>query len=645
MGDLIGLVADALTIVLSVVALSAPVLARRPAVRRYLLLGAIKRSLRGTAVGHEPAGDAVSVLDMSGGAASPAARERGRKKQLGRYAERLSAPIEEMLRGEDLLPVDVLSRFLAGETGPGAAPDGRPGPTVLLNGPMWHRAASAISEVARRASAVRTYGLLVSLLLPREVDLVRSTAKRLAEHLRPFDESDVLVQDARGWRSPFADFASRISGAQVLVDGSGTRSGSVDSVIVWHARRYWPVPTPQGYSWGDYQDQHPMNGPGDGHPPGFCDFPRPSDWRPGDFDRRVLMLQGVSLAIAPRRGRMHMVLQTAETCYLATEQADTVGCKHLRDQEVGPFFEVRPRDGGVAQGAYRPLGSPCDADPRVVLLTSYVSFVTCDGSVLLARRSGRVKHGQGVLSASAGGIIEPSGDGPDGDVDANGMPDPAVCAAREAAEELGVDVDPATLRPAAVFLANIRNRDPHDASTTTSVTEHRGLPLIGDARLTVDPSRLVTAPPEVARRHGLGTHDPSAGSAPAEASPTGRPADRPVPADGRGGKGQVVAVVLFLAHVEATAEQIRAKRETADAALGRYETDDHDPLFEVARRAGESFSQAASRVASEHRDSLDQHGLLTLLYASAHLDGPDAALRTWSDALSPRGRPDPLPGG
>lgn len=627
MTDAIGVVADILTVVLSLVALSAPILARQRKVRRYLLLGAIKRSLSEKPTDRHPAGEAVSVLDMRGSGSTEGASVRHRRSELARYAERLSAPIEDMLEGDHLLPVDVLSRFLADETQTGVAFDGAHGPSDLLNGPMWHRPASAIAEVARRAGAVRTYGLLTSLLLPREVDLVRTTATQLSQHLRSFGESDVLVQQAENWRSPLADFASRISGAQVLVDGSGTRSGSVDSVLVWHARRYWPVPTVDGYVWGDYRQQHPMNGGAAGHPPGFCDFPRPIDWQPGDFDRRVLTLQGVSLAIAPRRGRMHVVLQTAETCYLATEQADTVGCKHLTNHRVGPFFQVRARDGGFAQGVYRPLGSPSNADPRVILVTSYVSLITRDRTLLLARRSSRVKHGQGVLSASAGGIVEPSGDGPDGDVDALGMPDPAACAVREAAEELGITLDPKTLRPMAVFLANIRNRDASAAPTSA-----RQLPVINRSRLTADPDLLVTAPPSVARMHGLGEELTTA--QPPSPSPRLDPhVSERQPVGGRAGRGQIVGVVLYLAHVDESADQIRDRRETADAALGRYETDDQDPILEVAPQANQSFSEAAAEAAVEHRDLLDQHGLLSLLYASAHLDGVEEALTRWNETF------------
>jgi hypothetical protein len=193
-----------------------------------------------------------------------------------------------------------------------------------------------------------------------------------------------------------------------------------------------------------------------------------------------------------------------------------------------------------------------------MLLTSYVSLITSDDHLVLAQRSRLVRHGQGVISATAGGVLEPDGEGGTGDVDEFGMPDPLTGVLRETREELGLVLDRATVRPVCVFLANVRNL----------------------------------------------------GQGP------------------QGGLGQLVASILHVCRVPETFEALKSELARADPSLGGFEVDD---LVGVSLReeGATGFVGTAKRLATyarETADRLDQHGLLSCLYAAALVEGREAAI-------------------
>lgn len=208
----------------------------------------------------------------------------------------------------------------------------------------------------------------------------------------------------------------------------------------------------------------------------------------------------------------------------------------------------------------------------VTLITSYVSIVTADGALVLARRTGKVRHGQRVISATAGGVIEPDAEGDCGDVDEAGMPSPLHGVLRETLEEIGLDLPASAPKPVAVFLANARNV-------------------------------AATAP---------------------ESTPA---------AQDRSGRGQLVLTVLYLCRVEQTADDLRQLLTTADPSLGGFEVED---LVVLPTDGGDGAAATLAAAAAAQAAWLDQHGLLSCLYTAAVLDGPEPARKAFVAAFPDR---------
>lgn len=293
----------------------------------------------------------------------------------------------------------------------GLADDGR---TALTVRPRLHTLLAEVGDPAKAALTAR-------LLFSEDARSLADKARRARTSLTPFASLQKVAV-----RSAFADLVTDLSGAPILADASDARGGVAHEAVVWHRRQYRG-----GTTEGTYDEVHDRG----------C-----SAWggsrRPGDYDSRTLDLDSVALVEDRGRGRLAFLLGTAETCYGATEQGQQPwGCKHLpplgSDQDPGTRWVDGERAG-----------------TRHCLLTSYISLVTADGALVLAKRSGTVRTGLDVLSATGGGVCEPGG--PERGIDAlpSGWPDPVGTGLRELREEIGLELERHQVRPVAVFLAN-----------------------------------------------------------------------------------------------------------------------------------------------------------------------------------------------
>lgn len=491
-------------------------------------------------------------------------RSRARRRLVAELLE----PLDRLLDGKDVQPADVVAYLEASDR-------------VQHRGSLFD-AARALAPVMRAASTHRATGLLARALYPSESEQLRIFFGRIADHLQRFATTRPVVlsytslpgSGIPGRRPTFRDFACALTGAPVLLDASLTRSGFVDGVLIWHRRSYRGAAV-------EAPDRRRSRVRADGyelaHPEGrSCALgagPSRPDRKVGDFDRRVLSVRLAALAESPTDGRVDFVLETSETCYLATEQGDAladpdeisaqqgIGCKHLRPSALlgGAAVFERAGDGRAVVRVQDP-----DAG-RVVLVASYVSLLTTDGELVLTRRSRNVRHGSAVISATAGGIVEPDGDGPSGDVDDLGMPSALVSVRREAVEEIGLDLASVPVRPVCVFLANVRNKE---------------------------------------------------GS--------------------RRGRGQLVATVLFLARVPYSRERLRELARESDPALGGFEVDDLVFVDAPVATNGNSnaFADHVARFARTFATELDQHGVLSCLYAASAVASPEAARSAFESAFS-----------
>jgi len=488
--------------------------------------------------------------------------EVSRRRRLVRV---ISTATGRALDGEDVLAADLVSRLIAE---PGAH---TPRP--------WPFFAQRLSRLMRVAGSTRAPGLIARLLYPDDTRSMAIFFDGAFRHLQRFSDAEPVDvgridslyarQRIEGKTSkqgvPFPVFASALSGAPILVDAASTRSRYVDDVLVWHARQYRAPANDSAGESDSYDASH--------QGAQTCSAWQRSRLPAGDYDKRVLSLDAVGLAESATHGVLSFVLETSETCYAATEQGwlrtkpehGQVGCKHLlprpgRD-DFDPVFQWEPWAGGKGYRLARARG----VAGRVTLLTSYVSLITSDDCLVLAQRSRLVRHGQGVISATAGGVLEPDGEGATGDVDAFGMPDPLTCVLRETKEELGLGLERAAVRPVCVFLANVRN--------------------LGE-----------------------------------------------VP---HGGLGQLVASILYVCRVPETFEALKSQLAKADPSLGGFEVDD---LVEVRLRDANSqgFVGTATKLATyaqSNAERLDQHGLLSCLYAAVIVEGRDATIEAFLAAF------------
>lgn len=276
-----------------------------------------------------------------------------------------------------------------------------------------------------------SHGPVSRLVWGEEEKNLHSQAKKVLSALHPFERANEIEASTVEAGSDFSTWATGVSGALILLDSLNYRGRIAHDVLVWHNATYRGHPAATGSS---YEEAHESTCPA-----GLA------VQEPGDYDARVLNLDGCAYLEDSTGGSLIFVLETSETCYAATEQGDEPwGCKHLstRGIDLGIGFELSvPR---------RRVGD------RLCMLASYVALMTLDRKLVLCRRSSAVRSGPGVLSATAGGVCEP-GDWRKGDRDSLGWPDPIETCRRELGEELGVDVPRPSLRPAALFMANSVN--------------------------------------------------------------------------------------------------------------------------------------------------------------------------------------------
>lgn len=315
----------------------------------------------------------------------------------------------------------------------------------------WRGWSKILDHSLRAARARATRSLLARLLYPTESARLRDYMIEISHLVRRFAAASIVCERSVPLRSDepgsFAHFATGFSGAVILSDAVHSRARHAERILTWHRAAYRSAQSPDTGT-ATYTEEHDDGG---------CRAWRNATRPPGDFDQLVLELRSVALAEATTEGYLAFVLETSETCYATTELSEdsppepgltAIGCKNL-SASLEPN-RLDPRVEGVENAALTKVGTGIG---RVVLLTSYVSVISSDGRLLLARRSGSVRHGANVVSASAGGVVEPSG--LRADRDALGMLDPVSCAMRETMEELGLTLERGACRPVAVFLANI----------------------------------------------------------------------------------------------------------------------------------------------------------------------------------------------
>ncbi len=534
-------VADVLTIVIVSSTLLAVLLRPRRFVKREILKVPFLRPLRRPERWNLEQDDTEGLFGVESG--SLLSRERARDE----LATTITGAVQAHLNGLDITPADVLARLIAHPRFEEQARD-------------WPMFAAALGRLMRAASTSGAQSLLGRLLYPEDVRSAQALSGRLASHLERFGYSYAVPVKAPGAPVAFADFATALTGAVILVDSSETRSRYADSILLWHRREYRGAPRPQGLDSLSDQDWT-RRGYGIAHPNGqACSLKDVvSDRRTGDYDRLVLHFRSACLAESSTQGRLEFVLETSETCYLATEQGEAIteddlirGCKHLLpSNEHDPFMSLTKGDDRVL------LNEP-DVG-RFVLTTSYVALITSDNVLALAKRTGFVRHGQDVISATAGGVIEPEQDGGSGDVDNFGMPSPLIGVLREAHEELGVSLNPEAIKPVAVFLANVRN----------------------------------------------------------------------VSQGERCGRGQLVMTALYLGRIGMTFAELKDEQCLSSPSLGSFEVERLEP---VELTSGEEASQLAG-FAALHAKDLDQHGMLSCLYASVVLSGPEKTREAFEEAF------------
>lgn len=412
----VGFLADAATLLLAAATVGISVLRRSDAFRRWSLGLPLRRVLGGSVLGAPSVADVAELL-----------RQPDRR---GAVVAALRAPSLRVLDGEDLTPGDAIAELVS----PGR------GEVSTAN-----TAAAQLRSIYAQSIRGSNSSLLARILYPEDVSRVTSFHRSMVRALEPFAQA-VAVGPKRSGATPsqastFAGFVTALSGAPVLIDASAIRSRHADGVLVWHRRHY-----------RDALGAVRECGYTGSHGSGFCPSWRPEVQMPGDFDRRMLDLRSVALLESSTEGSVKFAIGAWETCYAATEQGTDYGCKKIpvdprtHDPAIDPVFSTQGEE--LLQSR----------QSRLTLLTSYVSVLTSDGFLALARRSGSVRNGADVISASAGGIVEIDEPGPRGDISNLGTPDPILTASREASEEIGLELPPHSIKPVAVFLANARER-------------------------------------------------------------------------------------------------------------------------------------------------------------------------------------------
>lgn len=449
----------------------------------------------------------------------------------------LKAPLVEALGRDDIQPGKLVAEVCA-----------------RYEYATWNTTAPVLAKIFSRIGHP-PQPLLARLLYPNEAQRLFLAGSQISGFLDRFVKCKAL--DAQRQGSPitqpqsFGAFAAALTGAVIFADAAETKARYAGRTLIWHSRAF------RGGNQladgtvepGSYDDAHPGAE--------ACGL-----WaklnsgkaraRPGDYDLRLLDLRSVTLAEAVTQGYVAFILETAETCYAATEDGALFGCKHVEPASTdqrSPWAALATADGFRV---HREL-----TGSRVTLLDAYVAVISSDRKLLLAHRTKAVRHGQDVFSATAGGPIEPQGRWHDGDVDEFGAPDSAKAVTRETEEEIGVDLQISRCAPVCVFMCNIRGRS---EATRTS--------------------------------------------------------------------GQLVANVLYISHTPMRAAEIKTKaRSSSDPFLGRFEQEELiDCDFDSP--------DAIARWSADNATRLDQHGIISCLYACAAEYGYSQAREAFCKAFS-----------
>jgi hypothetical protein len=338
----------------------------------------------------------------------------------------------------------------------------------------WTRLAPVLLRVFSTAARQRSTRLIARILYPEDVRIYSKLFRDLAQAVRQLAVSAPVAferyrpavgEHINDGKSGLASFVTAFSGSIVLADAAESRSKCAEQVLVWHSRRFHrgfrvnEAKESTDYLNWRYEDTH-RDGVG-------C-----TKWgsgrRIGDFDQRVLHLRSVALAEATAEDGLSIVLETSETCYGISEDGKRgMGCKNVTvrltpddsQDEDNPFYK-RPRSVETADDKissdYRIVRLNPDAG-RITLLTAQLALISADDKLILQHRTGSVRHDASMIGASAGGVISLGGITPSGDLDSAGWPDPTAAVAREAQEEIGVEMPPAACRPVCVYLLNVAN--------------------------------------------------------------------------------------------------------------------------------------------------------------------------------------------
>ena len=412
----------------------------------------------------------------------------------------------------------------------------------------------------------------------------------------------------------FRDVATVLSGALVLADGVQCRGGAVHRLRVWHSH----ANRPSGTSFGATHALGARRVDGDRQEcPWGMALATQAKTRAGDFDGRVVELEGVALVQDDRSEGVDILLRTRETCYAATEviAAGPAGgtadlrCKGL-DRESATvrsprWLTLEPEVDGPASVHSRPDTLSARRvevqTSRLGLLTAFAALVLqypstthpgLDRSLVLAQRSALTRNGAGVLSVAGGGVVNlPVGSWP-GDEDADGFPDLAAGVRREIHEELGLDLAPDQFVPMAAYLMTQRG------------------PVLGSAA--------------------------------------------PTPGHGT---GELVATAAFMVTVDMDFRTLQARRTHASPSKGRYENAGlvSIPVPHVASADPAALASAAVEfvhtLTEGHGARLDQRAYVAALYLAVDAFGAPAAVSafaatpwwrmSWDDSLDHAGPQTP----
>src|SRR6266487_3865242 len=195
----------------------------------------------------------------------------------------------------------------------------------------WDTTAQVLAKIFSRIEHP-PQPLLARLLYPNETQRLFQVGSQVSKFLDRFVKCKAIDAGRQG--SPitqpksFGAFAAALTGAIVFADAAESKTRYAGMALIWHSRAFR----------GGNQLANGTVGPGsydDAHPGAeACELwaklkSGETKARPGDYDLRLLDLRSVTLAEAVTQGYVAFVIETAETCYAATEDGPLFGCKHV----------------------------------------------------------------------------------------------------------------------------------------------------------------------------------------------------------------------------------------------------------------------------------------------------------------------------